>query len=71
MKGLIGSKFIQEIQRKSAPLECVAMRTVPVLLGNGKRKVNALLDDCSTKTYLNADVVSELGLEDVQYMSLF
>ena len=50
---------------QSSPLEHVAMRIVPVLLANGKRKlqVNALLDDCGTKTYLNADVAAELGLE--------
>ena len=36
-------------------------------LGDGslytKLKVNALLDDFSTKTYLNADVAAELGLQ--------
>ena len=38
----------------------VALRTVPVVLRNGTRtlKVNALLDDASTKTYLNADVAA-------------
>ena len=43
----------------------VALRTVPVLLRNGSRtlKVNALLDDASTRTYLNADVAAELGLQ--------
>ena len=43
----------------------VALRTVPVYLksGNRKLKVNALLDDASTKTYLNADVAAELGLQ--------
>ena len=43
----------------------VALRTVPVVLRNGTRtlKVNALLDDSSTKTYLNADVAAELGLQ--------
>ena len=58
---------------QSSPLERVAMRTVPVLLANGKRKlqVNALLDDCSTKTYLNADVAAELELEgDVQCINV-
>lgn len=42
---------------------CV-LRTVPVILKNGKRslRVNALLDDASTKTYINTDVASELGL---------
>ena len=43
----------------------VALRTVPVVLRNGTRtlKVNALLDDASTKAYLNADVAAELGLQ--------
>lgn len=38
------------------------MRTVPVILKNGRRKlvVNALLDDASTKTYVNSDVAAEL-----------
>ena len=45
--------------------EFLAMRTVPVVLINGNRilKVNALLDDASTKTYINADVAAELGLQ--------
>ncbi len=45
--------------------EFLAMRTVPVTLVNGNRriKVNALLDDASRKTYINADVAAELGLQ--------
>ena len=41
------------------------MRTIPVLIEHASRKlqVNALLDDCSTKTYINADIAAELGLE--------
>ncbi|XP_067649100.1 uncharacterized protein [Haliotis asinina] len=41
-----------------------SLRTVPVILKNGSRriKVNALLDDASTQTYINEDVVSELGV---------
>ena len=31
------------------------------MAGNKKLKVNALLDDASTQTYLNADVAAELG----------
>ncbi|CAB4034781.1 Hypothetical predicted protein, partial [Paramuricea clavata] len=44
--------------------EFLAMRTVPVILINGNRKmtVNTLLDDANTKTYINADVAAELGL---------
>ena len=43
----------------------IALRTIPVYIRNGNRKlqVNALLDDASTKTYLNADVAAELGLQ--------
>ena len=45
----------------------LALRTVPVILKNGNRaiKVNALLDEPSTKTYINADVASELGLQGI------
>ena len=44
----------------------VELRTVPVFLKNGRRriKVNALLDEPSTKTYLNADVAAELELQE-------
>ena len=46
-----------------------AVRTVPVILKNGNRaiKVNALLDEASTKTYINADVASELGLTEISW----
>ena len=42
----------------------IALRTIPVYIKNGNRKlqVNALLDDASTKTYINTDVAAELGL---------
>ncbi|XP_078360400.1 uncharacterized protein LOC144644752 [Oculina patagonica] len=43
----------------------VALRTVPVYVTNHHRriKVNALLDDGSSRTYLNSDIAAELGLE--------
>lgn len=43
----------------------MALRTVPVYLTSGKRKVkvNALLDDGSSKNYLNSDIAAELELE--------
>ena len=43
----------------------VALRTVPVIVRNGDKqlKINALLDDGSTKTYINEDVAAELGLQ--------
>ena len=46
----------------------ISLRTIPVFLENGnpnsKRrvKVNALLDDGSTRTYVNSDVSHELGV---------
>ena len=42
-----------------------ALRTVPVYLSSEKRKVkvNALLDDGSSKTYLNSEIAAKLGLE--------
>ena len=44
-----------------------ALRTVPVILTNGNRaiKMNALLDEASTESYINADVASELGLQGI------
>ena len=45
-----------------------SFRTVPVILKNEgvEIKVNALLDDASTKTYINADVAHRLGLTGYQ-----
>ena len=47
------------------PAKYLALRTVPVVVKNAERTmiVNALLDDGSTKTYINGDVAAELGLE--------
>jgi len=44
------------------PAKYLALRTVPVVVKNGERRmiVNALLDDGSTKTYINCDVAAEL-----------
>ena len=49
--------------KSEAPAFAV-LRTVPVILKNGNRRieVNALLDDASTRTYLNSDVAAQLGL---------
>ena len=43
----------------------IGLRTVPVYVTNGGRrvKVNALLDEASSRSYLNSDVAAELGLE--------
>ena len=41
------------------------MHTVPVVLINGNQRfqVNVVLNDASTKAYINADVAVELGLQ--------
>ena len=51
--------------RGKATADFVALRTVSVVVKNGKRSlnVNALLDDASTKTYIIHDVAAKLGLE--------
>ena len=38
---------------------------MPVILKNGNQnmKFNALLDDASTQTYINADIAAQLGLQ--------
>ena len=53
------------VTSQNAQLRFVALRTVLVFLKNGnwRIKVNGLLDEASTKTYLNADVAAELGLQ--------
>ena len=50
---------------KSEAPAFVALRTVPVILKNGNRRIelNALLDDASTRTYLNSNVAAQLGLQ--------
>ena len=54
--------FVARSYRQSR--ENVTLRTVSVMLSNGNRRmqVNALLDDASPKTSINADVAAELGL---------
>ena len=43
----------------------IGLRTVLVILKNGVHslKINALLDDASTKSYMNANNATELGLQ--------
>ena len=45
-------------------LGCISFRTVPILMENGSKSliINALLDDGSTQTYLNADIAAKLAL---------
>ena len=44
--------------------QAVALRTIPIVLKSGKRRllVNCLLYEGSDTTYVNKDVVEELGL---------
>ena len=55
---------IQERSHNSYSGSIVSLRTVPVILKSGNRrvKINALLDDGSTKSYINNDVAKELQL---------
>ena len=45
-------------------LGCISMRTVPIIVENRSKRliINALLDDGTTQTYLNADIAAKLGL---------
>lgn len=60
------SQNTEEQAFTSRPMNCkIALRTVPVIISNGKQKmkINALLDDGSSKSYLNEHVAYELGLD--------
>lgn len=48
----------------------IALRTIPVTVRSGNRfvRINALLDDASTKTYINQDIAAELKLNGEQKM---
>ena len=52
-------------QTHHSKIEGVALRTVPVIVRNGTKEtvINALLDDGSTKSYLNRDIAAALELE--------
>ena len=43
----------------------VALRTIPVIVRKGATalRINAPLDDASSKSYINSDIVAQLGLE--------
>ena len=43
----------------------IGLRAVPVILKNGEQslKINVLLDDASTNSYVNADIATGLGLQ--------
>ena len=53
------------VTQNYSKMDYIALCTVPIILKNGGRslQVNALLDEASTKSYVNSDVAAELGLE--------
>lgn len=56
---------LSSAKNSTSPCEYLTLRTVPVLLRNGERslRINALLDDASTRSYLNEDVADYLNLQ--------
>ena len=57
----------------SQQIESIALRTVPVIVkANGKfTRINAVLDDGSTHTYINSDLAETLGLHgEVKHISV-
>ena len=63
MEGEPGAEtFVASLSKST---EYLPLRTVPVILKNGSKsmRINALLDDGSTRTYVNEDVADCLGLE--------
>ena len=49
---------------ESQKLECISLRTVSIIVENESKSliINVLLDDGSTRTYLNTDIAVKLGL---------
>ena len=64
-EGKASSEQMTMLSQNHIREDYVGLLTVPVKVKNGDRwmTVNALLDDASTKTYINADVAAELGLK--------
>ena len=64
-EGKVQTEQTTMVTQRYARADFVGLRNVPVLLQNGGRSltVNALLDDASTKTYVNDDVAGELDLQ--------
>ena len=59
-----GKEQTTMVTRNYIRADFIGLHTVPILLKNGGHslKVNAFLDNASTKSYLNADFAAELGL---------
>ena len=67
-EGKASSEVMTMVTQNHSRAEYVGLRTVLVVLKNEDRwmTVNALLADASTKTYINTDVATELGLKGNQ-----
>ena len=52
-------------------LRCISLQVTPIIVENGSISltINALLDDGSTQTYLNADIAAKLGLHGEIWIS--
>ncbi|XP_074645870.1 uncharacterized protein LOC141902130 [Tubulanus polymorphus] len=48
-----------------SPVPNVSLRTLPVIVSNGEKKIEivAVLDDCSTASYISEDIALKLGLQ--------
>ena len=64
-EGKASSEVMTMVTQNHSRADYVGLRTVPVVLKNEDRWMTAiaLLDDASTKTYINTDVATELGLK--------
>ena len=62
-EGKVQTEQTTMITQRYVNTDFIGLRTVPVVLQNGNRSltIHALLDDASTKTYVNADVAAELA----------
>jgi len=62
------SVFTNTVRKEN---KTIALRTVPVAVksGNKQLRINALLDDGSTTTYINTDIALELGLNGTRQYS--
>ena len=49
------------------PPSITGLRTVPIIVNSDTKhmKINVLLDDGSTKSYINNDIAAELGIQTV------
>ena len=65
MEGKASSEQMTMVSQNHIREDYVGLQTVPVKVKDGDRWMtfNVLLDDASTKTYINADVAAELGLK--------